>query len=450
MWPARQFSVCSLVIGAGQLVWVPASSCPERDGGAIELEIAPLPGATRVQALLRALDELQAVLACVPQTERKSPCSLQVLISDHWLNLDVLPWSDLLLRHDMASAYLTDGFLTAGHEVATDDIVQVDDRRYDEPCWVARYPEALQAALRYFADSAQCTLLGCQPLSLACIDLLRKREGFTGALGFMEGNWLSLFHATKTSVRPLGYRQFITDSAEVSLAWQRACLCYPGVEAQPLYLLNLGQLAVPETSQIRALRPPWFVPATDVSCNSLLASACQAFNLSHPLTCRPLSRARNVGQKLWISFLVAATLGMLGAVGIVQSQIADQAPNPIPVKASSSDPSQSALKRNEDGNNEVIRRLNLPVDELLRTLVPSSDTLPIWIVSVELDTEASPTVSKVIHLLGQTRGLDEVSAYMKLLSTRAHVGRVDLLRHEIFETDPAKPVRFELEIVWQD
>jgi hypothetical protein len=439
-----------LVIGANQLVWVPAPFGPETDGGAIELEVTPLPDETRVQALSRTLDELCAVLVSAPQTGQKSSCSLQVLISDHWLALDVLPWSDVLLRRDMASAYLANGFALAGHEVATDDIVQVDDRCYGEPCWVVRYPEALLAVLRHFADNARCTLLGCQPLSMACVDLLRKREGFTGVLGLLEGNWLRLFDVKKRSVRPLGHRQFINDSADVSMIWQRTCLCYSGIEAaQPLRLLNMGQRVVPETSQIQLFRPAWLESDPASSCDSVLAIASQVFNITHPLTYRSLAQARNVGQKLWITFLVAATLSMSGAVGIVQSQVANQTPRPVAVEASLSNPPHSAMARNDDGGSEVIRRLNFQVDELLRTMVPS-DTSSIWIVSVELDTEASPAVTKVIHLLGQTKGLEEVSAYMKLLSTRPHVGRVDLLRHEIFETDPAKPVRFELEIVWQD
>ncbi|MGB4066202.1 MAG: hypothetical protein WBK19_20435 [Azonexus sp.] len=440
-----------MVIGARRLVWVPVPAHAETHSGAIEFEISPQPEETRQQALSRTLDELLAVLDSASLKSKPVSCTLQVLISDHWLALDVLPWSDALLRRDTAPAYLSDGFAMAGYEVATEDIVHIDDRRYGEPCWVVRYPDALLATLRYFADRTRCVLLGIQPLSTACIDLLRQRDGFTGTLGLLEGNWLRLFHVTKSSIRPLGHRQFIADPADASLICQRTCLCYPGLEAaHPLRLLNLSQQAIEETPQIQALQPAWLSSALATDQGDLLTGmACQAFNSTHPLAHHGLTKRRQVGQKLWIAFLVAAILSMAGAVGLVHSLIADQIQRPVTAQVALPDSSQLTAARDDDGNREAIRRLNFPVDELLRSLVPSDATL-IWIVSVELDTDASLSATREIHLLGQTKGLDEVSAYMKALSARPHVGRIDLLRHEIVEIDPAKPLRFELEIAWQD
>lgn len=451
MWPAKQLSSASLVIGARQLVWVPVPSHADTHSGAIEFEISPQPEETRQQTLSRTLDELLATLDSTSLKSKPVSWALQVLISDHWLALDVLPWSDALLRRDTAPAYLSDGFAMAGYEVATEDIVHIDDRRYGEPCWVVRYPDALLAALRHFADRMRCVLLGVQPLSTACIELLRQRDGFTGALGLLEGNWLRLFNIEKSSFRPLGHRQFIADPAEVSLVWQRTCLCYPGIEAaHPLRLLNLGQQAIVNTPQVQALQPTWLTPALATAQGGVLTGmACQAFNSTHPLTHQGLTKTRQVGQKLWIAFLVAAILSTVAAVGFVPSLIADQIERPVTAPASLPDLSQSTAAQNDDGHREAIRRLNFPVDELLRTLVPA-DAMPIWIVSVELDTEGSLSATRAIHLLGQTKGLDEVSAYMKALSTRPHVGRVELLRHEIVEVDPAKPLHFELEIAWQD
>lgn len=450
MWPVKQRSSATLVIGARRLVWVPVPAHAETHSGAIEFEISPQPEETRQQALSRTLNELLATLDRASLKSKPVSCALQVLISDHWLALDVLPWSDALLRRDTAPAYLSDGFAMAGYEVATEDIVHIDDRRYGEPCWVVRYPDALLATLRHFADHTRCVLLGVQPLSTACVDLLRQRDDFTGALGLLEGNWLRLFHVEKSSIRPLGYRQFISDPSEISLIWQRTCLCYPSIEAaRPLHLLNLGKQAIVDTPQVQALQPSWLSPALATSQGGGLASiACPAFDISQPLTHRSRTNTRQVGQKLWIAFLVAAILSVVGAGGFVQSQIADQVQRPATTQAALADLSQSSAAQNDDGHREAIRRLNFPVDELLRTLLP--DAMPIWIVSVELDTEASPSATRAVHLLGQTKGLDEVSAYMKALSARPHVGRIDLLRHEIVEVDPAKPLRFELEIAWQD
>lgn len=451
MWPAKYRSSCTLVIGARQLVWVPVKLHADTDIRAIELEISPLPEETRLQALSRTLDELLAVLTNAFLKAKPAPCRLQVLISDHWLALDVLPWSDALLHRDEAPAYLADGFSMAGYEVQTDDIVYVDDRHYGEPCWVVRYPDVLLAAIQHFADRARCVLLGVQPLTTACIDLLRQRDGFTGTLGLLEGNWLRLFHLTKSSLRPLGHRQLIADPSEVLLIWQRTCLCYPGIGAeQPLRLLNLSKQGIVDTPQVQALQSTWLSPALASSQGGVLAGmACPAFDITHPLTLQGPTKTRQFGQKLCVAFLVAAILSVAGAVGFVQSLIDDQIQHPVTTQAALPDSSQSSAPQNDDGNSGAIRRLNFPIDELLRTLVPS-DAMPIWIVSVELDTEAPLSTIRTIHLQGQTMGLDEVSAYMKALSTRPHVGRIDLLRHQITEVDPGKPLRFELEIAWQD
>ena len=93
--------------------------------------------------------------------------------------------------------------------------------------------------------------------------------------------------------------------------------------------------------------------------------------------------------------------------------------------------------------NAAILQLNLPWRDLQDALASAT---PPAIALRALDPDAR---KRVLKITAETTGSDAMVAYVAQLKQQELFGtRVQLLRHEINELDPNRPLRFQLEARW--
>lgn len=120
-----------------------------------------------------------------------------------------------------------------------------------------------------------------------------------------------------------------------------------------------------------------------------------------------------------------------------QQRVAAAAQGPAPLAQTAIAPAQAAAV------NAAILQLNLPwrdVQDALATATPPD----IALLALEPDAR-----KRVLKITAETKSSDAMVAYVALLKQQELFGaRVQLLRHEINELDPNKPLRFQLEARW--
>ena len=93
--------------------------------------------------------------------------------------------------------------------------------------------------------------------------------------------------------------------------------------------------------------------------------------------------------------------------------------------------------------NAAILQLNLPWP-LLRDAIGSATPATVALLSLEPDPRR-----RSLKITAETKDAESMIAYVALLKRQELFGDVVLLRHEINELDPNRPVRFELDAPWR-
>jgi len=92
--------------------------------------------------------------------------------------------------------------------------------------------------------------------------------------------------------------------------------------------------------------------------------------------------------------------------------------------------------------NGAIAHLNLPwraLHEAVRAATPST----IALLALEPDAK-----KRVLRISAEARNSDDMLAYVAALGRAELFGTVTLVRHEVIEQDPNRPLRFQLDAGW--
>ena len=120
-----------------------------------------------------------------------------------------------------------------------------------------------------------------------------------------------------------------------------------------------------------------------------------------------------------------------------QQRVAAQAQGPAPVAVTPIAPAQAAAV------NAAILQLNLPWRDLQDALASAT---PPDIALLALEPDAR---KRVLKITAETKSSDAMIAYIAQLKQQdLFAGRARLLRHEINELDPNRPLRFQVEASW--
>jgi len=92
--------------------------------------------------------------------------------------------------------------------------------------------------------------------------------------------------------------------------------------------------------------------------------------------------------------------------------------------------------------NAAVMQLNLPwraLHDAVRAATPASVAL----LALEPDAR-----KRVLRITAEARASDDMIAYVGQLQKQAGFGSVNLVRHEIGEQDPNRPIRFQIDAQW--
>lgn len=108
---------------------------------------------------------------------------------------------------------------------------------------------------------------------------------------------------------------------------------------------------------------------------------------------------------------------------------------PVPARASVGEQEAAAV-------NGAIARLNLPwraLHDAVRAATPPNVAL----LALEPDAK-----KRVLRISAEARHSDDMLAYVAALGKGKLFGAVTLVRHEVLEQDPNRPLRFQLDAAW--
>lgn len=121
-----------------------------------------------------------------------------------------------------------------------------------------------------------------------------------------------------------------------------------------------------------------------------------------------------------------------------QQRVAQATQEPPPMAIAPIAPAQAAAV------NAAILQLNLPWRDLQDALASAT---PPGIALLALEPDAR---KRILKITAETTSSDAMVAYVAQLKQQQLFGtRVQLLRHEINELDPNRPLRFQLEARWR-
>ncbi|CAN7501483.1 PilN domain-containing protein [Massilia sp. LjRoot122] len=116
-----------------------------------------------------------------------------------------------------------------------------------------------------------------------------------------------------------------------------------------------------------------------------------------------------------------------------------QAPQALPVAAP---PKFSVSDAQAQAVNDAVMQLNLPwrdLVEAVRGATPDSVAL----LALEPDAKR-----RVLRITAEARNSDDMLAYVAKMEEQGWFGSVALVRHEIAEQEPNRPLRFQLSAQW--
>ena len=115
------------------------------------------------------------------------------------------------------------------------------------------------------------------------------------------------------------------------------------------------------------------------------------------------------------------------------------AARPQPVAAQ---PKTSVPQAQAQAVNDAVMQLNLPWRDLVEAV---RATTPANVALLALEPDAK---RRTLRITAETRDSDDMLAYVAKMEEQGWFGAVSLVRHEIAEQEPNRPLRFQVSAQW--
>lgn len=472
MWPAKSKAGATLfvVIGAQR------AECAVSAGGQWlkdsfrEVRFDPVQGAasavgTPLAAMERLADELRQWHETPASSERAGISRVCVLVADVWLAVAAVPWSESLRVPALSRAFACGQLEAAGHEIDASDTVRLDDASFGQPRLAVAYPATLLSSLEALAGGLGAELSSVLPLSVGAWNSFALRErARLDAVAVLDEGILLIAHGQRrladVSVRT-GAEWAEPGSKRGSLLrqlWQRMRLRDGQLSAvRELRLLNLSGHAMPSEStgaDVIAVEQRPAASGGHAIPEGLRLAALGQWNT--PFDAVPARPAITL-----VRFAVAALALATAAAWTWQAwRISEQAAV-LSQQASALQrdrgivPRAAPLNREQAARvqavNSAIRELNFPAAALLRALQPPPD-IQVAVLSVDLSSASSADGSgyPVVKIVAEARTPAAMARYVGFVGERKPFSGAYLTRHEIVDTAPERPYRFNVEAAWSE
>ena len=138
----------------------------------------------------------------------------------------------------------------------------------------------------------------------------------------------------------------------------------------------------------------------------------------------------------------AAGWQMLARQRVLDAQLALVRAHAAPVKLAVAAPAPQIGAPQAAAVNAAVLQLNLPW-RALRDAVAAGTPANIALIALEPDPRR-----RSMKITAEAKSSDDMIAYVEQLKQQQLFGAVALLRHEINELDPNRPIRFQLDAEW--
>ena len=370
-------------------------------------------------------------------------------VADVHLATATLPWSPMQWRDALTGSLAQAQLMQQGHEVLPGDVLRWADAPAGSPKLVVSFRGDLMSAANSLAQQVQARLMSVLPvsaLSWQCAALKRTGEAAgtdDRSVGVLLDGQAVLVEGEARSPARLSVQSGTDEAATLSQlraraklrAWSRADGdTTPAAEqSRPLWVLDLRSSVGGVSAVLDLMRDAAGKPSDALDA------------VSRPLTLTSLQRAAMAVLVLGVSALLADNLSLWQDRQVAQARAASVTAIEPAV------PRVPPLTREElkqlQQINEVVRRLNFPLDVLLTSLQPPKD-IPVAILSTDFKTTAS-SMGGLVIIKAQASLPEDMSRYV------AHVGgtlpftAAYLRLHEQQLSAPGQPVVFSMEASWQ-
>jgi hypothetical protein len=385
----------------------------------------------------------------LPSSRRR----VRACISDHWLAVDCLPWSQAILKRYQAHRQARQHFQAIGFSLAPEDVVELDDAPRGQPRMAVAYPARFMLALDALAAALDARLESVLPMSV-----LAWRWGDAGhrdgaLLAVIEDQAMLLLQGRRRIEGLIGRRlpgdgaDVVDRSAVLDQLWRRQTLRYPGWDgAASMKLLALSD----ESRRGGWDAAPWVrLPPgrhqEDVAAAGLglLASAHDGATTLNPI--RPRK------HRAWL--LLAALLA-LSAVWAGQGLSAKSARHELTMTAQADGmpgrdqgvrpPAPLEAKRLQ-AVNTAIAQLNMPVGRLFQALQPPKD-IEVKVLSFKVGATGS---ARAATIMAESTSSDDMVRYADFLAASVPFTAAHLKQHTWVDDPAGRLYRFTVEASWQ-
>lgn len=410
--------------------------------------IVPCPAAAADEAIwapaLRALRDI------LPEYAR-SRAEVSLVLSNHFVRYQLLPWSDQLGSEAEEQAYGRYGFSQVYGPAAEGWAIRLSGRGGDEPWLASAVDRELVAGLERAVAEAGLRLRAIEPWLMAAYN--RRRGQLVG-----DPAWFALAEPGRVCLgllRQGGWRDLACfPIAETSLAGLPALIerqqLLADVTDAPVYVLAPAGEAKPDGEGLE-----WLGQAT---ISGLPANQAGPFQMAW----HGLDRGRRAvdldyrgrdprqGRLAWAALLLAGLASALlfayyqelTAEAVArQDELARLASADGPRARNPAEARQ--LGTELDQAREVTRQLAFPWDKLFAAVEAAADD-EIALLAVEPELKHGQ-----IGIVGEAKDYAAVLAYIRRLQTTAVLDRVHLENHQVQLQDRERPVRFALAAAWR-
>lgn len=172
-------------------------------------------------------------------------------------------------------------------------------------------------------------------------------------------------------------------------------------------------------------------------------------NFAHPSLRRSVAKTSFITWLVLIAAMAICILSAYRAVRIEQSKLEktksiQHLQRTLEEKKVRSLPTKTPSLSSEQitAINQAIKQLNLPWSDLFDAVEDSVSP------TIALLRIAPDTSKQLIRFQAETKDVDQMIAYIEKLKASKYFTGVRITRHEIYELDPNRPIRFQFEAGW--
>ncbi len=418
-----------------------------------------------VSAMSKLISAISEGSSDIEHWLRKNPSlkivHLRVLVADNWLPSTSTPWNSSSTADDnLAKVFALNQFNYAGFNVESTDTVKFLEHSYGKPALAIAYPSALTDSINLLANKLKLQITSILPLSIAAWHVARTDGNQAPVLGVYSDNLLIVSDFSnglvevKTRVLDEHNHDFLP---MIASEWSRIKLRENHLaDIESLPLLNLSSLGMQTAISYQGVKLLNFLPNL-VNKNASLSLNLAKKASSVATSADAIAQGRTLTPLKWmvISILLAC-ISFFGA----QIWYLNQQANDINSSISNSQavklttPLNNSWTKQEleqvQAINTSIRQLNLPFATFMEALQPPRD-IRVAILSLDIDAkgEVATKVSR-IKIVAEAKTAAEMAHYVSVLSHRKIFKGVFLVSHEIVETIPERPYKFNIELLWEN